>query len=288
MPLIELVAPAKINLGLAVESRRSDGFHNLVSVFQTVSWADRLSFYHADDVTFTCDRAELSTGPDNLVMRAASLLRERFALREGADIHLEKHIPWGAGLGGGSSDAAAALRGLAQLWNIEASDATWMSLAGELGSDVPFFVHGGTSVVTGRGEHVEPLRGDEPMTVVVAVPPVKVSTPWAFGALAERYAGAYPDATAYRNLVDRLAGGTISLIDFCRELDGWNTFQTIVEKHEPAIREVREHLASAGAVCALMSGSGSAVFGVFERPEDARRAAGSVGKGVVARTVTTA
>ena len=75
---------------------------------------------------------------------------------------------------------------------------------------------------------------------------------------------------------------------FCRELDGWNTFQTIVEKHEPAIREVREHLASAGAVCALMSGSGSAVFGVFERPEDARRAAGSVGKGVVARTVTTA
>ena len=85
MPLIELVAPAKINLGLAVESRRSDGFHNLVSVFQTVSWADRLSFYHADDVTFTCDRAELSTGPDNLVMRAASLLRERFALREGAD-----------------------------------------------------------------------------------------------------------------------------------------------------------------------------------------------------------
>jgi len=285
---ITISAPAKINLGLAVTGRRSDGFHDLISVFQTVSWSDELEFTEADGLSLSCSDSDLPAGPDNLVWRAADLVRKRFGIRSGVHMHLHKSIPWGAGLGGGSSDAAATLRGLAKLWCIETDESVWLDLCAELGSDVPFFLRGGTAVVTGRGEHVEPLpvtRDFSPRAFVVAVPPVTVSTPWAFRVLASHFAGTYPDACEYRKYVDALRNATLTLRAFCERLDGWNTFQSVVETHHPEIADVRRRLSDAGALVALMSGSGSAVFGVFATASDADRALASLGAGVRAMRV---
>lgn len=276
---ITVTAPAKINLGLAITGRRSDGFHDLISVFQTVSWSDELEFSQADDISLSCSDTDLPIGPDNLVWRASELVRKHFGIQSGARIHLRKSIPWGAGLGGGSSDAAATLLGLAKLWDIEADESIWLGLCAELGSDVPFFLRGGTAVVTGRGEHVEPLlvkRNSAPLTFVVAVPPISVSTPWAFRTLASHFAGEYPNASEYRESVDALRNGTMTLRAFCEQLTGWNTFQPIVESHHPEIAEVRHRLTDAGAIVALMSGSGSAVFGAFDTVSKADSALASL------------
>jgi 4-diphosphocytidyl-2-C-methyl-D-erythritol kinase len=284
---IDTIAHAKLNLGLCITGRRSDGFHDLISIFQTVSWPDMLRHVTAPDVSLTCSHPDLPTGPDNLVHRAAELVQRHFGIGTGARIHLEKTIPWGAGLGGGSSDAAAVLRGLSRLWNIDAPHAQWLELSARLGSDVPFFLHGGTALVTGRGEHVHPLTNiaTDDLAFLVAVPPVRVKTPDAFRMLSEVAAGTYPDASPYREAVTALRERKIGMLDFCRTLDGWNTFQSAVEERHPVIRDLRENIADTGAEVALMSGSGSAVFGVYRNISNARRALDSLGDGIVARVV---
>jgi 4-diphosphocytidyl-2-C-methyl-D-erythritol kinase len=284
---IDTIAHAKLNLGLCITGRRSDGFHDLISIFQTVSWPDMLRHVAAPDVSLTCSHPDLSTGTDNLVRRAADLVQRCFGIDTGARIHLEKTIPWGAGLGGGSSDAAAVLRGLSRLWNIDAPKAQWLELGAELGSDVPFFLCGGTALVTGRGEHVQQLTNiaTDNLAFLVAVPPVSVSTPGAFRMLAEAATGTYPDASPYREAVTALRDRKIGMLEFCRALDGWNTFQSAVEERYPAIRDLRREIIGAGAEVALMSGSGSAVFGVFRSISNARKALESLGDEIVARVV---
>lgn len=265
---LRLDAPAKLNLGLIILARRPDGYHDLLSVFQAISWTDTIALAPSSDgaIHLTCTDPDLPSGPENLVWRAAELVRRAFDVSCGVTIHLEKRIPSGAGLGGGSSDAATTMRGLAHLWGIEASEATWLDLCAQIGSDVPFFWHSGTAIVEGRGERVTPLPTQEPLTFVVAVPPVHVSSAWAYRQLAPPF----PDASEYRARVKALRRGDMPLSEFCRKLD--NTFQPIVEQHYPEVRETRERLLALGATTALMSGSGSAVFGVFSDAGDARQA----------------
>ncbi len=151
-----LKAYAKINLTLEVLGRREDGYHDIVSILQTIDLHDTLTLEPAQDMALECDQSELE-GPDNLVLKAAALLREATGCHQGARLKLQKGIPLAAGLGGGSSDAAAALLGLSRLWGLGLSAEKLMPLAAKLGSDVPFFLYGGTAMAQGRGEIVRPL-----------------------------------------------------------------------------------------------------------------------------------
>ena len=183
--MLTVTAPAKVNLHLEVLGLRSDGFHELAMVMQSIDLADCLQFTNTADaqITLTCDDPSLSTGTDNLVLKAAELLRARSGFSElGVSMHLEKRIPIGAGLAGGSSDGAAALVGLNALWGLGHNPADLESMAAELGSDMPFCVAGGTQLCFGRGEVLEPVAPTTEGLAVLLVkdPLVSVSTPWAY------------------------------------------------------------------------------------------------------------
>jgi 4-diphosphocytidyl-2-C-methyl-D-erythritol kinase len=159
--VLTYMAPAKINLVLEVLGERDDGYHEIRSLVQTINLCDVLSFEPADEIAFECTEASLQTS-DNLVVRAAELLREISGYQKGVKIKLEKRIPWGAGLGGGSSDAATTLSALNRLWELKLKASELIELATRLGSDVPFFIHGGTALIEGRGERVAPLAASMP------------------------------------------------------------------------------------------------------------------------------
>ena len=153
--VLELRAHAKINLTLEVLGKRDDGFHDIVSIMQTIDLHDDVTLKRADDITLTCDDPDLA-GEDNLALVAARKLKEVTGVDRGVDITLQKHIPVAAGLGGGSSDAASVLNGLNDLWELELELGALEEIATEIGSDVPYFLSGGTALVQGRGEHVVP------------------------------------------------------------------------------------------------------------------------------------
>jgi len=183
--MLTVTAPAKVNLHLEVLGLRSDGFHELAMVMQSIDLADSLQFTNTADaqITLRCDDSSLSTGADNLVLKAAELLRARSGFNElGVSMYLEKRIPIGAGLAGGSSDGAAALVGLNALWGLGYTAEALESMAAELGSDMPFCVAGGTQLCFGRGELLEPVPPTAEGLAVLLVkdPLVSVSTPWAY------------------------------------------------------------------------------------------------------------
>ena len=262
-------APAKLNLGLSIVGRRADGYHDLISVFHAVDWQDTLEIAEIPSgIEFSCSLCDgVPRGPQNLVFRAIELAFQKFHITRGVAARLQKEIPAGAGLGGGSSDAAAALRALRRLFNLQGDDDSWLLLCQQLGSDVPFFWRGGTALVEGRGERLTPLPVDEKLWFVVVVPPIHVSTAWAYGQL-PRPSGGNQD---YRNRIQRLRAGELSLADFCREIP--NDFERVVEAVFPRIGEIRCALEASGAISARMSGSGSSVFGVYSEQQEAQRAA---------------
>jgi len=252
---------AKINWTLRILGRRDDGFHELFTVFQTISLHDTLTFEGSDEIELTCNDATVPTDERNLIVKAASVMRERFSVSVGARIRLEKHIPSPGGLGGGSSNAAVALIGLKRLWNIEVSDDDLQTMAAEVGSDVPFFLHGGTAIGTGRGEMMEPVADIQAENMLIVTPPVAVSTRDAFAGL---------KAAALTSQ------GQISSLTVCRNearsLDPLNSvlkndFEASVFAAYPEIKRVKETLLELGAVNAALSGSGASVFAVFDKKE---------------------
>jgi len=265
-PLVER-AWAKINLGLKVLCRRADGYHEIRTIMQTVDLADVLRLEPAAATHLTCTDPELSTGPDNLVLRAVEVFNRRLpAAPCCVRLHLEKYIPLGAGLGGGSADAAAALRGLNRLCGEPFSTEALREMAGRLGSDVPFLVGGGTALARGRGELLEPLRWEGELWYVLAYPGVAVSTAWA-------YSQVRPDLThpsPYLNFIGSLSGGRIAGKALIRVLE--NDFQGPVERANPIVAQLRSHLSLAGAQACSMSGSGSTVYGIFDDRNAAQRA----------------
>jgi len=166
---LTLHAHAKVNLTLEVLGKRDDGYHEIRSIMQTISLADTLTFAPCDSIEFSCDVNELAS-QDNLVIKACNLLKEESGFASGASIQLSKRIPSTAGLGSGSTDAAATLSGLNRLWNLHWPVSKLSQLAAALGSDVPFFLYGGTALVSGRGEHVEPLRPTPRLCMVLLTP----------------------------------------------------------------------------------------------------------------------
>ena len=253
-------AYAKVNLTLEVLGRRPDGYHEIVSVMQTVDLHDVLELTPADGVTLECDRPGLGT-PDNLVLRAAAALRTVAGVRDGVHIELRKAIPVAAGLGGGSSDAAAALLGLNRLWGLGMSVGDLTPLAASLGSDVPFFLRGGTAMVQGRGERVRPLPGINLQWLLIVTPAMEVPNKTAslYSALPP---SSYTAGHLTRKLEARIRGGG----DVPPQLL-FNTFDDVAEEAYPGIREYLDTLYALGAREVHLTGSGPSLFTPISRRE---------------------
>ena len=263
-------AYAKINLGLKVLGRRPDGYHEILSVVQCVDLADVLYFEPASSDQLTCSLDGLSTGPDNLVCRAVDAFRARLDCPvQSFRIHLEKNIPIGAGLGGGSADAAAALRALNRFYDQPFSNAGLRQIAATLGSDIPFLVEGGTALLRGRGEILEDLSWEGAVFYVLAYPEVEVSTAWAYEQLGQ-FGPILTENTPYFNFVVSLSGGCVDHDGLFEVLE--NDFTPAVYRTYPIVAELRSQLDRVGARATLMSGSGSTVYGIFDDRNTASQA----------------
>jgi len=264
-----LRALAKINLSLKVVGKRPDGYHELRTVFQTISLADRLEVEFTPAPSVDIRLASNVEIPDNLVVRAARLLMERTGLRGEVSLILDKRIPAGAGLGGGSSDAAAVLLALPVLAGVHLELSELAALAAELGSDVPFFLYGGTALGLGRGTELYPLPEPPAFRGIVVAPQIRISTAEAYRALGHKLTSAlqFPMMGRFTNLCWSLVRG-MSRQQW--SAFGENDFESVAFRRYPSLAAIRRKLRSAGAEPVLLSGSGSAIYGIFPRGEDLR------------------
>lgn len=264
---VEASAPGKVNLILRVLERRPDAFHNLWSVMQTIQLADRVIVEEdgGAGIRVTCEGADLPTDSTNLAYQAAARVLARLGRQPNLRVHIHKRLPVAAGVGGGSSDAAAVIEALARMFDTGWSREEMAGLGQEIGSDVPFFFYGPMALVEGRGEHVSPLRMEGGGWLVLVNPGIAISTRWAYAKLATARVGkTVPPVPA---LV--LAG--LSWADVLAEAQ--NDFGPVMEQEFPPLRDLRQLLLERGAQTALLSGSGSTVFGVFLTENAARHAA---------------
>jgi len=266
-------AYAKLNLYLEVLGKRPDGYHDLWSIFHLISLCDELRFEHSESgrIALSCNNQHLPVNEKNLVVKAARLLQDQIpgpaGDKPGAKISLTKNIPVGAGLGGGSSDAAAALLGLAELWGMELSPVELHRMALSLGSDVPFFLTGGTALVTGRGENIKTLDWRQTYHFVVVYPGFGVSTAWAYKNLKISLTKE-PGFSKIPNYDVLLGPDPKPLSNLL-----YNDLEKAVVSPHPQIEQIRRQLVQSGALGALMSGSGSSVFGIFPDADTAGQTA---------------
>jgi len=249
---------AKVNLTLEILGKRRDGYHNLASVMQTVDLFDTLSLSHSDDVIVTCDDAEI-TPEINLATKAANVLRQRTGISAGATIAIEKNIPVSAGLGGGSTDAAATLRGLNRLWRLGLSLDELTEIGAEIGSDVPFLIRGGTSLVQGRGEDVTPIAPAKVPRFLILTPDVDLENPTA--KTASVFSHVIESMFTAGNLSHKLAARIRAGSD-CPPEFFFNQFGTITETLFPGWTAQRDQLMSLGARDVMLCGAGPSMFTV--------------------------
>ncbi|ABB56342.1 4-(cytidine 5'-diphospho)-2-C-methyl-D-erythritol kinase [Synechococcus elongatus] len=282
MKTLTLVAPAKINFYLEILGDRPDGFHELAMVMQSIALGDRLHLRQRQGQGFQlgCDRADLEVDERNLILKAAQRLQRSFPQIGGVDFFLEKRIPIGAGLAGGSTDGAAALVGLDIFSGLGLTQPELEAIAAELGSDMPFCVAGGTQLCTSRGEQLTPLPPLPSLSLVLAkFESLSVSTPWAYGRYREQFGDRYLQTEPARR--DRLqalhagpllqamsAGDPVAIAQHLR-----NDLEAVVLPEYPQVAELRSVLGNcSGILAAQMSGSGPSVFGIAENPTAAQAA----------------
>ena len=258
-----LNAAAKVNLVLEVLGKREDGYHELATVMQAVDLSDKVMLEDADVLELQCGVPGVPTDGANLALKAATALREAAGITRGARITLDKRIPVAAGLGGGSTDAAAALIGLTRLWRLRWPVERLEQVATGLGMDVPFFLHGGRALATGRGERIERLRGSA-LGLVLVNPRFAVSTAEMYGRVTPE---AYTDGRHAKTLASGFGGRTPARV----AASLYNGLQETAVAAYPRIGRIRAALLAAGALGALMSGSGPTVFGVARSFEHARQ-----------------
>jgi len=278
MQKIKINAYAKLNLTLKVLGQRPDGYHDIDSVFHTISLHDQLTISSRKDgrIILKCSDPSLPTDGSNLAYRAAVTLRE-LAIKKypdkkllGVTIALKKNIPVGAGLGGGSSDAAAVLLGLKKLWKLDKiSPAALKKAAASLGSDVPFFLSGGTAHVTGRGEKVRPVSCKKGYHFVLVYPGFPVSTAWAYKNF-KKIKNELTKGHKFSKMLLKSCGSGKPAVDISRFFI--NDLEPAVIPAHPSISKVKADLLKAGALSSMMSGSGSSVFGLFPGPGSAKSA----------------
>lgn len=264
--MITVKAPAKINLTLDVIGKREDGYHEVEMVMTTIDLADRIDVALTDQsgIAVDCTAAYVPTDARNLAYQAAALMKEAYGIRQGIAIRIDKRIPVAAGLGGGSSDAAAVLRALKALLGLNVSREELAALGAHIGSDVPFFVYGGTAVARGRGERIEPVPAPPPCWVVLAKPPLAVSTADVYRALRLDAIDQPPTSAA---MVDALNRQDFAAV--CRSLG--NMLEAVTFSLHPEVRKLKERMQAFGAEGVLMSGSGPTVFALTQQLSRARR-----------------
>jgi 4-diphosphocytidyl-2-C-methyl-D-erythritol kinase len=284
---LKLFSPAKINLFLKVLSKRPDGYHELETLFERIRLGDDLILKkRRSDIRFRTSGYPVPRGPKNLALRAATLLRHECGVRAGADIFLKKRIPVSAGLGGGSSNAASTLLGLNRLWKLGLSKRRLLTIGSKLGSDVPFFImEESYAFARGRGEILEPLK-TQPGTLwhCLVKPPFGISTKQAYqGLFRRRRPPAGRAGTRFCRAGQRLTPKKVNVKMLVRSLQRgdskslskllMNSLELTLNKRVKTILDIKKKLISEGAFASLMSGSGSAVFGLFRSEKEAKRAA---------------
>lgn len=305
--MVRVRAYAKINLHLRIRARRPDGYHEIDSVMHRISWRDDLELRWRSDGEIhlvvepagaapSVPRAAgpwapggagvypaaavVPAGPDNLAWRAARLLQQACGVRAGVDIRLTKRVAAGAGLGGGSADAAAVLRGLRRLWGVAVDGATLRRLGEDLGADIPFLLGGRAARVRGKGEQIEPLPPWPGLPLVLVPLPRAVATAWAYAEWDRRQEAGMvegPGGAGAGEPRDTPADDGVAEAVARRDLEtlarlAWNDFEPVVAAAIPEVAAVIETLRREGAVVARMSGSGPVVWGIFPPGEAARQA----------------
>lgn len=259
-------AYAKINLGLDVVRRLENGYHEVKMVMQTVGIYDVLDFQRtAGGIVITTDSGELPTDENNLIYKAAKLMMEAYHIGEGVKIHLEKHIPIAAGMAGGSTDAAATLKGMNRLFDLGCTLKDLMELGVKIGADVPYCVMGGTALAEGIGEKLTPLAPAPDCYVLVAKPDINVSTKYVYEHLDAQEIVKHPDIDG---MVEAITEESLQGILDRME----NVLETVTVSAYPVIQTIKDRMKELGAINSLMSGSGPTVFGIFVEKDMARRA----------------
>lgn len=265
--LLTLSANAKINLTLDILGTREDGYHEVAMIMQEISLHDTLSMGKINQgisltIAIEGQKGTLPADESNLCWKAAALVQKEYNLQEGVEIHLTKRIPMAAGLAGGSADAATVLKGMNHLFRLGMTEARLCELGARLGSDIPFCIMGGTMLATGRGEVLTRLPSFPRLSVVLAKPPVGVSTAWAYKTYDAGYDGPHPDNEA---MLEAIHGGdahkAASLL--CNVLEG------VTESEHPVIADYKRLMMEHGAMASMMSGSGPTVFGLVREKQQA-------------------
>ncbi len=264
MKELRLNAYAKINLALDVLGDRSDGYHDIETVLHTVELHDSIILReNGNGVTIRCASPDVPPDAQNIVYRTAQLLRETFQITRGVEIELTKCIPIASGLGGGSSDAAVTLLGLAQMWKLRLSDRQLIDLGSKIGSDVPFFLAGGAALAMGRGERVRVLRPLPTTWVVLARPPVQISTEWAYKMLDHGAMRKRPNTAAIVQAIEAEDCGSVGRL-LC------NVFEEVVVAHYPIVGTVRERMQACRPLGVSLSGTGPVIFALVTNEVAAR------------------
>ncbi|WOV85839.1 4-(cytidine 5'-diphospho)-2-C-methyl-D-erythritol kinase [Sporosarcina jeotgali] len=262
--MISEKAPAKINLTLDVLQKRPDGFHEVEMIMTTVDLADRIWLKPLDrGITIQSSERFVPNDKRNLAWQAADILRKKFDIRSGVEITLDKNIPVAAGLAGGSSDAAATLRGLNRMWELGLSLDELAVLGAKIGSDIPFCVYGGTALASGRGEKIQHLSVPPNCWVVLAKPPISVSTADIYGGL-DIQSIQHPDTAG---MMDALAASDYEMM--CQKVG--NALEPVTMRLHPQVSVLKEQMLKFGADTVLMSGSGPTVFGLVEHESQVAR-----------------
>jgi 4-diphosphocytidyl-2-C-methyl-D-erythritol kinase len=256
-----LHAYAKINIGLHILGKRSDGFHNLETIFREIDLFDVIDLEPHKLLEMTADSILVPVDESNLCLQAAMLLQKEQKIEDGVMIHLKKNIPIGAGLGGGSSDAAAVLRGLNRFWELKLTNEQLSDIGAQIGSDVPFFIEGGNAFAGGRGDVLEHFTMNIPFWIAVVTPMIYISTTWAYNHLVLQRDG---KTTGLRTKIGKQISNPAKLASLVQ-----NDFEQSVFKIYPEIGRIKDKLKEMGAVFSLLSGSGSSVFGFFDNEQRA-------------------
>lgn len=250
-------AYAKINLSLDVLRKREDGYHDLRMVMQQIDLKDVITVKNSDEVIIECNNPKVPTDASNLVYKAYRLLAHKFNIKKGVNINIEKNIPIAAGLAGGSSDAAATLKGLNKFWNLNLTDKELMELAVNIGADVPYCILGGTALAEGIGEELTTLKSFKDKLVLIAKPDIDVSTAYVYTNLKLNKVNQHPNTEMIiRNMenedINSLSNNMI------------NVLETVTISKYKIIQNIKTKMLKYGALGSLMSGSGPTVFGLFD------------------------
>lgn len=280
MDTLHLKAYAKINLGLDVVKKREDGYHEVRMIMQTVKLFDKLTFQLVDEdvIRIKTNFGFLPVNENNLVYKAVKLLKDTYQVDKGLEIDLFKCIPVAAGMAGGSADCAAALVGAARLFNLHLSKEKLMELGVALGADVPYCVLRGTALSEGIGEILTPLPSIPDCHILIAKPPIAVSTKFVYEHLDAQELNTHPDIDG---MVEAIKAGNLGGITDRME----NVLETVTIPEYPVIADIKNTMKRCGAMNAMMSGSGPTVFGIFEQWEAACEAREAIRSGNLANQV---